>query len=655
MVKLSVILVNYNVKYFLEQALLAVARAMEGVSGEVIVVDNASSDGSVEFIRQRFPQVKLMANTENVGFSRANNQAIRQATGEYVLLLNPDTVVGEDTFHNALTFMDSHPDAGALGVKMVDGRGRFLPESKRAFPSPRVAFFKAVGLSALLPRSRTFARYHLGHLPDDETATVDVLAGAFMLLRKEALDKTGLLDETFFMYGEDIDLSYRIIQSGYRNYYFPHSPIIHYKGESTKKGSLNYVRMFYEAMAIFVRKHFGSGRARTFSMLIQAAIWLKAMLHVAGNTFRQLWLLLLDGLVLFGGLFVIKDFWAAQVRETPDYYPWEFTWLVLPAYVVLWLTAVFFSGGYDRPLRLSKAFRGLFVGTIAILALYGVIDESLRFSRAIILLGAAWAAIAMGATRYLLHFARHRSFGAEEQPGRNLLIVGGPAEADRVQGLLKEVGVFSRVAGLVLPAGMADTGNEQVLGTTEQLPDLVRLFEVDEVIFCAKDLAYRDIIRYIEMLGPEREFKFVAEGSRSIIGSNSRHTAGDLYAIDANLQIATPMQRRNKCVLDLLFCVALLLTLPVHLMLVKRPGGLLKNWWRVLTGRQSWVGYCYAEVPQPLPALRPGVLCPLDAHHTDMEPSPTLIAKLNLAYARDYTAWRDVHVVRKGYRELGRI
>ncbi|HRZ20585.1 MAG TPA: glycosyltransferase family 2 protein, partial [Bacteroidales bacterium] len=254
--KLSVIIVNYNVKYFLEQCLLSVRKALAGLQGEVFVVDNNSVDSSAEMVREKFPEVVLLENSENVGFARANNMAIRRSKGEYVLLLNPDTVVEDDTFGKIIGFMDSQPQAGALGVKMVDGKGRFLPESKRGLPTPSVAFYKIFGLSRLFPGSRRFGRYHLGYLDRDQIHEVEILSGAFMLIRREALDKVGLLDEAFFMYGEDIDLSYRIIKAGYKNVYFPHTRIIHYKGESTKKSSVNYVRVFYHAMVIFARKHF---------------------------------------------------------------------------------------------------------------------------------------------------------------------------------------------------------------------------------------------------------------------------------------------------------------------------------------------------------------------------------------------------------------
>jgi len=271
--KLSVIIVNYNVKYFLEQCLHSVIKATQNVSSEVFVVDNNSVDGSCAMVQEKFPQVKLIANKQNTGFSKANNQAIRISQGEYVLLLNPDTVVEEDTFSKVVDFMDSHADAGGLGVKMIDGKGVFLPESKRGLPTPIVAFYKIFGFSSLFPKSKIFSKYHLGYLNNDETNEIEVLAGAFMLMRKSTLDKVGLLDEDYFMYGEDIDLSYRITLGGYKNYYYPETTIIHYKGESTKKGSINYVKVFYNAMIIFASKHFSAGNARLFSFVINFAIY----------------------------------------------------------------------------------------------------------------------------------------------------------------------------------------------------------------------------------------------------------------------------------------------------------------------------------------------------------------------------------------------
>lgn len=284
--KLSVIIVNYNVKLLLSQCLQSVQKALQLVDGEIIVVDNNSDDDSCLMVREDFPKVILLENKTNLGFSKANNQGIRRAKGDYILLLNPDTLVAEDCFLKCLGFMDQTPNAGALGVRMIDGRGRFLPESKRGLPTPWVAFCKIFGLTRLFPQSRRFARYYLGHLPSDRIVEIEVVAGAFMLLHRPALAQSGLLDEDFFMYGEDIDLSYRISRCGFRNYYFPGTTILHYKGESTRKGSLNYVVLFYRAMVIFSKKHFATRLNGMFVALIHLAVYVRAFLSVLSRLVR---------------------------------------------------------------------------------------------------------------------------------------------------------------------------------------------------------------------------------------------------------------------------------------------------------------------------------------------------------------------------------
>lgn len=265
--KLSVIIVNYNVRLLLEACLKSVEQALAGIEGEIFVVDNHSSDNSVAYLEPRFPRVHFIANTENMGFARANNLAIRQSQAEYVLLLNPDTVVYENTLRESVAFMDSHPEAGGVGVRMLTRNGEAAPESRRAVPTPWVAFLKMIGFSK---------RYYMSHLPWDKPGQIEVVSGAYCMLRRKALDQVGLLDEDFFMYGEDIDLSYRLLKGGWQNWYLP-LDIIHYKGESTQKSSFRYVHVFYQAMLIFFRKHYGH-LSFLLSLPIQTAIYFRAFM-----------------------------------------------------------------------------------------------------------------------------------------------------------------------------------------------------------------------------------------------------------------------------------------------------------------------------------------------------------------------------------------
>ena len=268
--KLSVVIVNYNVRQYLTACIDSVALALKDVESEVYVVDNNSTDDSAEVIARDYPWVHLINNIENLGFSKANNIAIRQSMGEYVLLLNPDTVVAEDTIRNVLTFMDEHPEAGAAGVKMHNADGTLAPESRRAIPTPWVAARKMLGFTR---------RYYMSHLSWDEPGQIQVVSGAFFMVRRKALDQIGLLDEDFFMYGEDIDLSYRLLKGGWQNWYLPYS-IIHYKGQSTKKSDFRYVHVFYQAMLIFFRKHY-SHLSFFFTLPVKCAIYFRASLALA--------------------------------------------------------------------------------------------------------------------------------------------------------------------------------------------------------------------------------------------------------------------------------------------------------------------------------------------------------------------------------------
>lgn len=263
--KLSIVIVNYNVRTYLEQCLQSVAKALEGIEGEVFVVDNHSDDDSVETVKTQYPWVRLIENSENIGFARANNIAIRQSKGDYVLLLNPDTVVGEQTLREVLRFMEAHPKAGGAGVMMHNADGSLAPESRRALPTPWVSCLKMLGLTK---------RYYMSHLSWDNPGRIDVISGAFCFLRKKALDEIGLLDEDFFMYGEDIDLSYRLLKGGWENWYLPY-PIVHYKGKSTQKSDYRYVHIFYKAMLIFFRKHY-SHLSIFYAVPVKMAIYFRA-------------------------------------------------------------------------------------------------------------------------------------------------------------------------------------------------------------------------------------------------------------------------------------------------------------------------------------------------------------------------------------------
>ncbi len=652
--ELSVIIVNYNVKHFLEQCLHSVLKASRNIPTEIFVVDNNSVDGSQELVQDKFPKAQFISNQVNVGFSKANNQAIRKATGKYILLLNPDTVVEEDTFSKVINYMNQHPEAGGLGVKMIDGKGNFLPESKRGLPTPWVAFCKMFGLSALFPKSKKFARYHLSYLSEDEVHEVDVLAGAFMLLRKETLDEVGLLDEDFFMYGEDIDLSYRISKGGYKNYYFPETTIIHYKGESTKKGSLNYVKVFYMAMIIFAQKHFSAGRAGAYTFLLHLAIWFRALLSIVRRFTDKIILPLLDALIIYAGFLVLTPLWE-YYRYEPGYYPSFFSQVVVPVYIFIWLAAIYSSGGYKKPVSLIQVMRGILWGSITILLVYSLVDEEYRFSRALILLGTAWAGFALTMYRLLFYWMKWKAFGLDIKRTKKIAIAGHPAEAMRVRDILRQTRIQSEFAGFIA-IDPGDAG-DQYIGSINKLNEIVRINRIDEIIFCAENIRSADIIRaMLELTSLDVDFKIAPPESISIIGSNSIHTAGDLYVVHIN-SISKPVNRRKKRAFDITATIFILLFSPALIWFVDKKHGLFKNSFQVFTGKITWVGY-YGNSSQNtgLPQIKPGILSPADMFltHNNEPENKTALQKLNVLYARNYSIFTDAEILLKNWRKLDR-
>ncbi len=657
MKKLSVVIVNYNVSHFLEQCLLSVQSACKGIDAEVFVVDNNSVDGSVAMIREKFAWVSLIANTENVGFSKANNQAIRISQGEYVLLLNPDTVIEEDTFRKCISFMDDHPDGGGLGVYMVDGKGSYLPESKRSMPTPSVAFYKIFGLSVLFPRSKRFGRYHLGYLDKNQTHEVEVLSGAFMMLRRSVLEITGYLDESFFMYGEDIDLSYRIIKAGFRNYYFPGTRIIHYKGESTRKSSLNYVFVFYQAMIIFARKHFTGKNARLLSLMIHFAVYFRAAIAIAKRTLNRLMTPLTDAALIWGGIFIIKNYWASHVRfGIGSDYPIELMFIAVPVYTLIWITSMFFSGVYDRPYVMNKIWKGMGAGTIIILVAYALLPESMRFSRALIILGFFWASLALPFYRHLLGLIGLTTFRQDTGKLYRIAIIGSTDESERVAEIVRksrpDVG-FIGIVGI-----HPDNLKRNNIGNISQISEIVAVYKISELIFCLKDIEASEIIQLMTTpLEGSPEFKIAPPESSLLIGSGSLGSTGEIQLLQFNT-IGSKSNRRNKRFLDLLSSLILIILSPLLFPLQINPLGFLRNATSVIRGARSWVGYHTSGSKEDknlqLPSIRNGVFGPADGIKTTID-NDQMLQELNLIYARDYRMLTDLRIIFKNIRNLGRL
>lgn len=633
--KLSVVIVNYNVKHFLEQCLRSVEKATQAIDAETFVVDNNSVDGSEQMVRSLFPEVHFIANKENVGFSTANNQAILQAKGEYVLLLNPDTIVPENCFEKILAFADSKPDLGGCGVHMVDGQGKYLPESKRGLPTPEVAFYKMVGLNKIFPKSKKFGKYHLGYLDDNKNHEVEILAGAFMLLRKKTLDEVGLLDETFFMYGEDIDLSYRITQGGWKNYYCADTSIIHYKGESTKKLSTNYVRVFYKAMVIFAEKHYSGSNQKYFKLFINAAIYARASLALVVNLVKKFWQPAVEAALIFLCLLFLKGYWEEHIKFIKAY-PREMLTVHLPYYTAVWVLSLWFNGSYSNPFNLSKLARSVAIGSLIILIIYGLLPNHLHFSRGIILFGTLLVATTLFVWRTALHYVKYKTLNFSQRNHTKSILVGSQEKWDKVSTLLQTYNKNYQQVGYVSDNRSED---KHWLGNIAQLKEIIKIYGITEVIFSNDSISMEDTMQVMNDIGPEVKYYTIPANSNFVIGSHSKNANGLYFGEKIELNLSKQEFRTQKRAFDIAWAMLSLLLSP-FLFLFAKSRTWVQHAFTVLVGKKTWIGY--ATEAQSLPELKPSV------YHTDFqltEENAVFQKNLDLLYAKNYGIDMDIRAI----------
>ena len=656
-VDVSVVIVTYNVREFLEQALRSVERASGGLAVETWVVDNDSADGSAAMVRERFPEVRLIANEDNVGFAVANNQALRRCAGRHVLVLNPDTILQEDTLRTMVGFLDRHPEAGAVGCRILNPDGTFAPESRRAFPTPAVALYRIAGLGRLFPQSPRFGRYNLTYLPADEVCEVDALSGSCMMVRREAVlpdaeadarphdhrQPAGLFDEAFFMYGEDLDWCYRIQQAGWRIFYTPETQIVHYKGESTKKGDLRYVLLFYGAMLRFVEKHvvrreagvWDRAASSALALAIRLGIVVRGGLAALGRLARAASGPALDGSLAWLGLAATAWAWSESGGFSfgPGYYG-----IVLSAYAGALVAAVELMGGYHARRSVRSVLAGGLVAGLAV-ATVSFFVPSVAFSRAVVGVGLAVATILLAARR----------LSVATGGTRRVLVVGEAREAERLRRLLADGQPETAVVGYV-----AETGaGEDWAGRPRQLRDLARLSAVDDVVFAADSLTNTAILDGMRSLrGLPVQLKILASGHDRVIGKASiEDFAAPLQQAERTVApLRSPLTRRlaETPVALALWLAAPLLALAAHLWPASRwpsRAALARTMSAVLTGRRALVGYD-PEGPHPPEAwgLPPGAVSVLDTRR----PRPATITEAHRAYwfyARHQSVRLDLEIV----------
>ncbi len=595
---LSVIIVNYNVRQFLESALTSLGRAMEGLEGEIFVVDNASDDGSAEMVHAAFPGVELIQNRENVGFARANNLALARARGRLILLVNPDTIVQEDTLKEMIRFFDENPNAGLAGCKILNPDGTFQLPCRRSFPTPWVAFTKISGLGALFPRSRLFGRYNLTYLSPDETYEVDAVSGSFMMLRREVYEKIGGLDESFFMYGEDLDWCYRVGQAGYKVYYVHTTKVVHFKGESTKRSSINEVTVFYDAMRLFVDKHFN--RSRLLKAILRFGILVTSALATIRRASRPLLMALTDALVVDVALLVSAYVYFGDPLKFPLHAN-PVVWFV-PALIIL---GILVSAGLYSTHRYSVSRSGASViGGYIILSAVVFFAKEFAYSRAVVLISGVLSFVMIPGWRLVVRLAGHQgteAAGRKSLFGRRTLIVGtGPSAQEVLKRLRARVDDGYAVQGFIdmnrKRIGERISGVE-IVGSVDNVGKIIQERKVGEVIFSADSLSYAEILSVIARAGSTGvNFRLVPNSLEAIIGKARIDELDTLPLVEIDYNIQRLSNRVVKRLFDIVVGVVLLVTVyPFARLRAGRPGrsrpfASMLNLPSVVRGKISLVG-----------------------------------------------------------------
>lgn len=645
-VDIGIIVVSYNVRFFLNQCLTSINNSeLNGLNIAIWVVDNNSIDGSALFVKNHYPSVNLIENVDNVGFSKANNQAIVALNAKYILLLNPDTVLQEDTLFKCYEFMEGHQDAGALGVKMIDGSGKYLPESKRGLPTLWNSFCKLSYLSDLFPQSKWFSGYYLGHLDPNQTQQIEVLCGAFMFIRNETIKRVGLLDEAFFMYGEDIDYSFRIIKEGYNIYYSPLSTIIHYKGESTKKGTLKYVKTFYGAMQIYVDKHSVEHGGKWFKYALNFAITFRAAVSGAMRLIKELFYPLLDMLIIWLLLNILKNWWAIFYFGDGSYYAQNIIQPYLILYSLFWVFGLWLNGHYHEEKKISKHLYTFAITTIIMLAIYALLPEKLRSSRAILLMGSMVGFVVTYGSGYLRRYVSNKKVSTNKR----IAVISNKNKSEHFKNLLLNLNIPEDHIYFINPTqDESDSFYTNHIGLIE---NIVHTLQINEIIFDSESISMKDIINTMIKVGPHIFYKIASEDSLSIIGSKSRNDSGELYTLDINYALKSIGNRRLKRINDLLISIGILMFLPFVFALVGLKPKLFMNIIDVFSGKKTWVGYGgYISDYDFLPKIPKSVIgYPYLSQFLPY--SSDFFQRQNIEYAKNFSLTMDfIYVVQNVHR-----
>ncbi|MEW6506533.1 MAG: glycosyltransferase [Bacteroidota bacterium] len=657
-IDLSIIIVNYNVKEFLLNLLQSIENAKNNYALEIIVVDNASDDGSVELIKEKYPYVKLIVNKTNVGFGSANNQALEIACGKYFLLINPDAIVKENTFKEMIEFFERTQDAGISGCKVLNPDGTLQLACRRGFPGPWTSFTKVMGLSRLFPNSRLFARYNLTYLDENQTYEVDAVSGAFMMIRKELYQKIGGFDQQFFMYGEDLDLCYRTQKSGYKVFYVHTTEIIHFKGESTKRSRMDETKVFYDAMHLFVRKHFSS--SFLIESILQTAIIFRKLVAFANIYRLAIFSIVIDSLLFMGAVWSAEQLYSKDNwKGFPEFSkPWVY---ILPA--LLQIVISLLNGNYKRKsLSTLKTIVSLFYGFIILTSLTFFFKQ-VAFSRAVVLIYYLILLAAFPIWRILAKAIFRIGLESDTKKSRTL-IVGSENRALELTSKLKSD--FRNLYHVIGFIGLtrknigSSIGPYRVLGTLENIKKIIVDEKIDKVIFSSDGISFDQMFSAVSISqGENVEFMVAGKELDYLVGKSSITMLDDIPLLKVQYNISSLFHRISKQIFDFLFSLILILLLVYPLIyLITKFTSKKKSFFqfilgipKVIKGEKSFVGPMHTSYYGELFVGKTGLTGLWYVENVDRN-DLSEIKNLDLFYAKNQNLWFDFEILGRTFSKM---
>lgn len=653
---ISIIIVNYNVKEFLQNLLQSIRKAAAGLNHEIIIIDNNSDDGSAEYISEKFPEVKLIKNPENLGFSKANNIGMKIAAGEYFLLLNPDTIVREDTFQSMIRFFKDNSSAGLAGCKILNPDGTLQLACRRSFPHPWTSFCKVTGLSTLFPNNRIFARYNLTYLDENQTYEVDAISGSFMMFPREVYSKIGGLDERFFMYGEDLDFCYRVQQAGLKVYYFHDTEIIHYKGESTKRSSLDETKIFYEAMHLFVKKHLST--SLIVGLILRSAIVFRSVFAFLGRRKLALFSIISDLIIFSLCLYASANMYSKFTSWTGfhEYHVWII--YSLPAIIHVTISAL--AGVYKKSsLSVLRNMGGIVISFFILSSITFFFNE-FAYSRAVVIITYIFSFVSLSFWRIFAKLYFLKNIGSDRLKNKKALIVGADQTAIEIAHKL-----LSRNSDIYSVVGLIGYTHKQIgqqindfkiVGSTENLNKVVREYKIDEVIFSAGGLSYNQMMNLVSSCQNENvEFKLIGDNLDFMVGKTAVSILDDVPLFSINYNISDQTSKILKSLFDYMLALLVLFCIYPFIYFISRLSKKVSDFRNfilkvpsVIRGEYSFVGPQTDSIKGSLYLGKKGLTGLWYTENLKGYDSE----KIDIYYARNQSIWLDIEILGRSINKM---